>query len=163
MLETHSLEQLDDMLGSEFAVIDDQNLQVFYVQVSHLQVIQGHEIKAGIERCFQLSNCKGLGQDCQNTSLPHRLKIVRMTLAGHQHEWNISKLGIAADRRNKFRPTHVLKVHRTKNEIRSRRSEEHTSELQSRGHLVCRLLLEKKKDFFRALLLIPSWSAVRRP
>src|SRR5690625_6340140 len=28
---------------------------------------------------------------------------------------------------------------------RRRRSEEHTSELQSRGHLVCRLLLEKKK------------------
>src|SRR5690625_6147308 len=27
----------------------------------------------------------------------------------------------------------------------SPRSEEHTSELQSRGHLVCRLLLEKKK------------------
>src|SRR5207253_11111165 len=26
----------------------------------------------------------------------------------------------------------------------SNRSEEHTSELQSRGHLVCRLLLEKK-------------------
>src|SRR5207253_9781768 len=26
-----------------------------------------------------------------------------------------------------------------------RRSEEHTSELQSRGHLVCRLLLEKQK------------------
>src|SRR5690625_6212218 len=25
------------------------------------------------------------------------------------------------------------------------RSEEHTSELQSRGHIVCRLLLEKKK------------------
>src|SRR5690625_7557150 len=29
--------------------------------------------------------------------------------------------------------------------IRIERSEEHTSELQSRGHLVCRLLLEKKK------------------
>src|SRR5256884_5360795 len=28
---------------------------------------------------------------------------------------------------------------------RTRRSEEHTSELQSRLHLVCRLLLEKKK------------------
>src|SRR5207253_5757172 len=27
-----------------------------------------------------------------------------------------------------------------------KRSEEHTSELQSRGHLVCRLLLEKKKN-----------------
>src|SRR5690625_1280282 len=31
-------------------------------------------------------------------------------------------------------------------EICLRRSEEHTSELQSRGHLVCRLLLEKKKE-----------------
>src|SRR5690625_6443182 len=29
--------------------------------------------------------------------------------------------------------------------MRGPRSEEHTSELQSRGHLVCRLLLEKKK------------------
>src|SRR5690625_6716601 len=29
--------------------------------------------------------------------------------------------------------------------LKDRRSEEHTSELQSRGHLVCRLLLEKKK------------------
>src|SRR5690625_6074683 len=28
-----------------------------------------------------------------------------------------------------------------------RRSEEHTSELQSRGHLVCRLLLENKQSF----------------
>src|SRR5207253_10449280 len=28
----------------------------------------------------------------------------------------------------------------------SERSEEHTSELQSRGHLVCRLLLEKKNN-----------------
>src|SRR5690625_5422366 len=27
-----------------------------------------------------------------------------------------------------------------------RRSEEHTSELQSRGHLVCRLMLEKKNS-----------------
>src|SRR5690625_6672428 len=30
-------------------------------------------------------------------------------------------------------------------EAYARRSEEHTSELQSRGNLVCRLLLEKKK------------------
>src|SRR5437870_10324011 len=29
--------------------------------------------------------------------------------------------------------------------VEGQRSEEHTSELQSRGHLVCRLLLEKKK------------------
>src|SRR5690625_184176 len=31
------------------------------------------------------------------------------------------------------------------NDLSPNRSEEHTSELQSRGHLVCRLLLEKKK------------------
>src|SRR3989442_8575355 len=30
--------------------------------------------------------------------------------------------------------------------VRGGRSEEHTSELQSRPHLVCRLLLEKKKE-----------------
>src|SRR3712207_8378912 len=30
-------------------------------------------------------------------------------------------------------------------DVRRRRSEEHTSELQSRQYLVCRLLLEKKK------------------
>src|SRR5439155_5154693 len=34
---------------------------------------------------------------------------------------------------------------RTREEA-EKRSEEHTSELQSRGHLVCRLLLEKKKN-----------------
>src|SRR5687768_17950470 len=43
------------------------------------------------------------------------------------------------------------------------RSEEHTSELQSRLHLVCRLLLEKKKTYKKArsasshrLLYLPS-------
>src|SRR5690625_5533388 len=34
------------------------------------------------------------------------------------------------------------------------RSEEHTSELQSRGHLVCRLLLEKKKKYQHAKCMI---------
>src|SRR3712207_7599099 len=33
-------------------------------------------------------------------------------------------------------------------EIMIARSEEHTSELQSRQYLVCRLLLEKKKPFY---------------
>src|SRR2546422_3330554 len=35
------------------------------------------------------------------------------------------------------------------------RSEEHTSELQSRLHLVCRLLLEKKKQNVKLLLHAP--------
>src|SRR3712207_8922767 len=37
---------------------------------------------------------------------------------------------------------------------RPRRSEEHTSELQSRQYLVCRLLLEKKKTHIRECLCL---------
>src|SRR3989442_10089713 len=36
-------------------------------------------------------------------------------------------------------------------DVSEMRSEEHTSELQSRPHLVCRLLLEKKKKSLDAL------------
>src|SRR5436305_2587708 len=45
------------------------------------------------------------------------------------------------------RPEHQLarQVGRGVEDVRGERSEEHTSELQSRPHLVCRLLLEKKK------------------
>src|SRR5690554_6982056 len=43
------------------------------------------------------------------------------------------------------------------------RSEEHTSELQSRPHLVCRLLLEKKKSNPRACLLRATETGCRCP
>src|SRR5690625_1322312 len=46
---------------------------------------------------------------------------------------NLSSINRSLDYQNK------------KYEDGEQRSEEHTSELQSRGHLVCRLLLEKKK------------------
>src|SRR3712207_7724373 len=42
--------------------------------------------------------------------------------------------------RSRWRTTHLLE------KSRKHRSEEHTSELQSRQYLVCRLLLEKKTD-----------------
>src|SRR3712207_7963904 len=38
-----------------------------------------------------------------------------------------------------------IQPHDSAHKLNSRRSEEHTSELQSRQYLVCRLLLEKKK------------------
>src|SRR3712207_7351915 len=45
---------------------------------------------------------------------------------------------------------------------RAARSEEHTSELQSRQYIVCRLLLEKKKNNILQLLLYnPSCSSPR--
>src|SRR5258708_29407703 len=44
------------------------------------------------------------------------------------------------------------------------RSEEHTSELQSPDHLVCRLLLEKKKEQTRSLFcLSDTWLPYRSP
>src|SRR2546422_2931850 len=43
------------------------------------------------------------------------------------------------------------------------RSEEHTSELQSRLHLVCRLLLEKKKKHERLLVVLMSCQDTEHP
>src|SRR3989442_4905066 len=42
-------------------------------------------------------------------------------------------------------------LYRPRLDAAGRRSEEHTSELQSRPHLVCRLLLEKKKYILRIM------------
>src|SRR2546425_2400876 len=39
------------------------------------------------------------------------------------------------------------------------RSEEHTSELQSLAYLVCRLLLEKKKNLLSVITFAPPWIA----
>src|SRR2546421_4885738 len=47
-------------------------------------------------------------------------------------------------------------------EFRSLRSEEHTSELQSRSDLVCRLLLEKKKKTAKAAHSLYERSESRR-
>src|SRR3712207_8543098 len=52
----------------------------------------------------------------------------------------------ACTRAHVFRPSETL------------RSEEHTSELQSRQYLVCRLLLEKKKTITGYISLIPICS-----
>src|SRR3712207_8915052 len=43
--------------------------------------------------------------------------------------------------------------------LRRLRSEEHTSELQSRQYLVCRLLLEKKKRSIAPWLTLPPYLA----
>src|SRR3989442_16021148 len=45
---------------------------------------------------------------------------------------------------------------------RAARSEEHTSELQSRPHLVCRLLLEKKKTERRGGARVTRWGRAGR-
>src|SRR2546429_4154233 len=52
--------------------------------------------------------------------------------------WEYQRVG-------KGRPPKGAKFHIRFTDAQGKRSEEHTSELQSRLHLVCRLLLEKKK------------------
>src|SRR3712207_8333931 len=54
------------------------------------------------------------------------------------------KRGMELDRQRRDEPRPGLR-HGSELRIRQVRSEEHTSELQSRQYLVCRLLLEKKK------------------
>src|SRR3712207_6998111 len=53
--------------------------------------------------------------------------------------------GVALDRRTARRPGRFRRDQPHPGARGRRRSEEHTSELQSRQYLVCRLLLEKKK------------------
>src|SRR5206468_9011797 len=53
-------------------------------------------------------------------------------------------------RRHRRARRYTLRIHPSDREaILTMRSEEHTSELQSRSDLVCRLLLEKKKEYKR--------------
>src|SRR5207253_9248771 len=66
---------------------------------------------------------------------------------------DVQRLGVMGDADavcvRLHRPLHDRRAHgplpRREEADEAVRSEEHTSELQSRGHLVCRLLLEKKK------------------
>src|SRR3989442_10746557 len=49
-------------------------------------------------------------------------------------------------------PTSLPRSRRSTPRVATWRSEEHTSELQSRPHLVCRLLLEKKNKIYLVTL-----------
>src|SRR2546429_6648063 len=69
--------------------------------------------------------------------------LTAMRLAIHGHEVLVPKLvGMMPVEAEKAATANGLRV----DVERQYRSEEHTSELQSRLHLVCRLLLEKKKN-----------------
>src|SRR3712207_8788668 len=66
----------------------------------------------------------------------------------------ILRLGVLDDRQGRLgladrRRAAVLPHRGCRARVRLLRSEEHTSELQSRQYLVCRLLLEKKKKNIR--------------
>src|SRR5262245_63956367 len=52
----------------------------------------------------------------------------------------------------------MTSVHVSAEKLGKSRSEEHTSELQSLRHLVCRLLLEKKKSLFEYFFVVHAMS-----
>src|SRR2546430_11302249 len=75
---------------------------------------------------------------CNHSQIAVGLKIhvecVHRSLQAAKSPWHGSHQGLDGSHR-----------HRKSRLARSKRSEEHTSELQSQSNLVCRLLLEKKK------------------
>src|SRR2546430_13625433 len=74
------------------------------------------------------------------------------SLAPLQTNRNVSELSALAGRRSAY----AASPPRTAQSGPRQRSEEHTSELQSQSNLVCRLLLEKKKeDTFATILTYP--------
>ena len=66
----------------------------------------------------------------------------KLTKLNNRVDSNWSDIDVLLKQRSDLIPNIVNSV---KGYTKHERSEEHTSELQSRGHLVCRLLLEKKK------------------
>src|SRR2546422_6178566 len=65
---------------------------------------------------------------------------------GVVEEWDGHGRVVPGEWGSQYRESVVAKVHESEPSTIDSRSEEHTSELQSRLHLVCRLLLEKKKN-----------------
>src|SRR3712207_8721963 len=73
--------------------------------------------------------------------------LLRLRWPGRRHDEGVVLRGPGSD-------DHLVDLHpRRDGGAARRRSEEHTSELQSRQYLVCRLLLEKKKKLVLQLFL----------
>src|SRR5690606_14815700 len=112
------------------------------------------EDKACLLPLAQSEPADSCGQTLKRDALPRLLQpavevvVVRKRL--HQRVvCGIDVIGVSGQGYPAERPLALAKkgayVGRHKPGKRERRSEEHTSELQSRENLVCRLLLEKKK------------------
>src|SRR5690554_7688397 len=80
-----------------------------------------------------------------NKSASSRPKIVGITGGIGSGKTTVAKMFAEFGAPVYYADAEAKELTATSPEIQQTRSEEHTSELQSRPHLVCRLLLEKKK------------------
>src|SRR5690606_40399951 len=81
---------------------------------------------------------------CQRRVEAHGRLLGRQVDRRRDHARHLLQLALhALDARG---AEHALDIERQLEKVPGVRSEEHTSELQSRENLVCRLLLEKKKN-----------------
>src|SRR5258708_32000407 len=78
--------------------------------------------------------------------------------SGRRMSWNVP-----VDRDLRARWENTTRASAQSSKPCPKRSEEHTSELQSPDHLVCRLLLEKKKEYGRNLSQPQPQRRVARP
>src|SRR5690625_3792496 len=83
-----------------------------------------------------------LGEQSARTIRGVKMEDVIFNGTSGRKAMNYAQVGLVLDNRSRKLAIDADKVTIT----RKLRSEEHTSELQSRGHLVCRLLLEKKRE-----------------
>src|SRR5438874_10486370 len=88
---------------------------------------------------FALCGMVAHGQEISSTMTGQKIQ-----LAVHGGAGTIERSKMTPEKEQEYR-TGLENALRAGREILLRRSEEHTSELQSRRDLVCRLLLEKKK------------------
>src|SRR5690625_7074637 len=99
-------------------------VEEFNASIHFDKVLLDLDIKGSIAHAEMLASCDIISAEDKDT-IVDGLHRVKEEVEKGNIEWNV-----------KHEDIHMNVEHR---------SEEHTSELQSRGHLVCRLLLEKKK------------------
>src|SRR5207253_9195882 len=99
------------------------------------------ENKPGVlNRVSSLARRLAINIDSLTVGPTENEEIARMTIVAHTDERGAHGLEASLEKL-----VDVLLAENVSTRAVLERSEEHTSELQSRGHLVCRLLLEKKK------------------
>src|SRR5690625_5715549 len=92
----------------------------------------------------------------QPADQPHRSAVVLLHTVAERVPAGVERVPGTAVPELEVHPPAVLQLGEQLN-LSVGRSEEHTSELQSRGHLVCRLLLEKKKQIATRSFACITW------